>query len=140
MGFCTFDSGVHYYNLKSSLSQPQMLVVPDHADPFLPVPDDLLVNLSESRAVVDTLVENLAQASIWIWPQNRQKKACRILRLWPVILLRVTQTQLNRGAWCRREKQGGGGGGVAIGRFESQKRSFLLYRRIVSPTSTAFLF
>lgn len=63
VGFCTFDSGVHYYNLKSSLSQPQMLVVPDHTDPFLPVPDDLLVNLSESRAVVDTLVENLAQAS-----------------------------------------------------------------------------
>lgn len=62
VGICTFDSGVHYYNLKASLSQPQMLVVPDLSDPFLPVPEDLLVNLSESRAVVDTLLENLAQA------------------------------------------------------------------------------
>lgn len=66
VGFCTFDSNVHYYNLKASLGQPQMLVVPDHTDPFLPVPDDLLVNLSESRAVVDTLVENLAQASMLV--------------------------------------------------------------------------
>lgn len=63
VGFCTFNSSVHYYNLKSDLSQPQMLVVPDLADPFLPVPDDLLVNLSESRSVVDTLLDNLAQAS-----------------------------------------------------------------------------
>lgn len=64
MGFCTFDSRVHYYNLKANLSQPQMLVVPDLADPFLPVPDDLLVNLSESRSVVDTLLDNLARASV----------------------------------------------------------------------------
>ncbi|CAM9942834.1 unnamed protein product, partial [Hapterophycus canaliculatus] len=62
VGFCTFDSGVHFYNLKASLSQPQMLVVPDLADLFLPVPEDLLVNLSESRSVVDTLLDNLAQA------------------------------------------------------------------------------
>ena len=54
---------MHYYNLKASLSQPQMLVVPDHTDPLLPVPDDLLVNLSESRSVVDTLLESLAQVS-----------------------------------------------------------------------------
>lgn len=58
---CTYDSGVHYYNLKSTLSQPQMLVVPDLTDPFPPVPDDLLVNLSESRAVVESLLESLAQ-------------------------------------------------------------------------------
>lgn len=61
VGFCTFDSTVHYYNLKASLSQPQMLVVPDSGDPFLPIPDDLLVNLSDSRGIVDTLVENLSQ-------------------------------------------------------------------------------
>lgn len=63
MGFCTFDSSVHYYNLKSNLSQPQMLVVPDLDEPFLPVPDDLLVNLSESRSVVDSLLDNLAQVT-----------------------------------------------------------------------------
>ena len=36
-----------------------MLVVPELDDPFLPLPDDLLVNLSESRAVVEALLEAL---------------------------------------------------------------------------------
>ncbi|CAM9383976.1 unnamed protein product [Scytosiphon promiscuus] len=72
VGFCTFDSSVHFYNLKSTLSQPQMLVVPDLADPFLPVPEDLLVNLSESRSVVDTLLDNLAQ----MHSQTRDAECC----------------------------------------------------------------
>ena len=74
VGFCTFDSTVHHYNLKATLSQPQILVVPDHTDPFLPAPDDLLVNLSESRAVVMTLLDSLANVGalpvcmwLYIW-------------------------------------------------------------------------
>ena len=59
VGFMTFDSGVHYYNLKSSLSSPQMMVVPDLQGLFVPAPDDLLVNLHDSRHVVDHLLDNL---------------------------------------------------------------------------------
>jgi protein transport protein SEC24 len=59
IGFMTFDSSLHFYNLKSSLTQPQMMVVADLEDPFLPLPDDLLVNLSESRTVVEALVDSL---------------------------------------------------------------------------------
>jgi len=59
VGFLTFDSTLHLYNLKSSLSQPQMMVVSDLDDVFLPLPDDMLVNLSESRGVVDALLETL---------------------------------------------------------------------------------
>lgn len=59
VGFITFDSAVHFFNLKSSLSQPQMLCVPDLAELFLPMPDDLLVNLNESRHVVDALLDAL---------------------------------------------------------------------------------
>lgn len=59
VGFITFDSAVHFYNLKSSLSQPQMLVMPDTKEPFVPAPDDLLVNLKESRELVDHLLDNL---------------------------------------------------------------------------------
>lgn len=59
IGFMTFDSSVHFYNLKASLSQPQMLVVTDIEDIFLPLPDDLLVNLSDSREVVETLLTKL---------------------------------------------------------------------------------
>lgn len=59
IGFITFDSTVHFYNLKSTLSQPQMMVVSDLDDIFIPLPDDLLVNLSESRAVVDAFLNSL---------------------------------------------------------------------------------
>lgn len=59
IGFITFDSTLHFHNLKSSLTQPQMLVVADLDDVFLPLPDDLLVNLSDSRHVVDAFLDSL---------------------------------------------------------------------------------
>ncbi|GMI65450.1 ENDOPLASMIC RETICULUM MORPHOLOGY 2 [Hibiscus trionum] len=59
IGFITFDSTIHFYNMKSSLAQPQMMVVTDLDDIFLPLPDDLLVNLSESRNVVETFLDSL---------------------------------------------------------------------------------
>ncbi|XP_024519134.1 protein transport protein Sec24-like At3g07100 isoform X1 [Selaginella moellendorffii] len=59
IGFLTFDSTLHFYSLKSSLTQPQMVVLAQVDDPFLPMPDDLLVNLSESRLVVEALLDSL---------------------------------------------------------------------------------
>ncbi|XP_031503945.1 protein transport protein Sec24-like At3g07100 isoform X1 [Nymphaea colorata] len=59
IGFITFDSTLHFYNMKSTLMQPQLMVVADLDDIFLPLPDDLLVNLSESRAVVDAFLDSL---------------------------------------------------------------------------------
>ncbi|AQK42666.1 Protein transport protein Sec24-like [Zea mays] len=45
--------------LESSLSQPQMMVVADLDDVFLPLPDDLLVNLVDSRHVVESFLDSL---------------------------------------------------------------------------------
>ncbi|XP_059670933.1 protein transport protein SEC24 A [Cornus florida] len=59
IGFITFDSTIHFYNMKSTLTQPQMMVVADLDDTFIPLPDDLLVNLSESRNVVDAFLDSL---------------------------------------------------------------------------------
>ncbi|KAL1832802.1 hypothetical protein DCAR_0102826 [Daucus carota subsp. sativus] len=59
IGFITFDSTIQFYNMKSSLTQPQMMVVSDLEDIFVPLPDDLLVNLSESRSVVDAFLDSL---------------------------------------------------------------------------------
>jgi len=59
IGFLTYDSTLHFYNLKASLAAPQMMVVGEVDDPFLPLPDDLLVNLKESREVVDALLDSL---------------------------------------------------------------------------------
>lgn len=36
-----------------------MMVVSDLEDTFVPLPDDLLVNLSESRAVIDAFLDSL---------------------------------------------------------------------------------
>uniref|UniRef100_A0A2P2ISP6 Protein transport protein Sec24-like At3g07100 n=1 Tax=Rhizophora mucronata TaxID=61149 RepID=A0A2P2ISP6_RHIMU len=59
IGFITYDSTIHFYNMKSSLTQPQMMVVSDLDDIFIPLPDDLLVNLSESRNVVEAFLDSL---------------------------------------------------------------------------------
>ena len=45
--------------MKSSLKAPQMLVVSDISDVIMPSPEDLLVNLHESRDVVDALLDSL---------------------------------------------------------------------------------
>lgn len=44
---------------QSSLMQPQMMVISDLDDIFVPLPDDLLVNLSESRNVVEAFLDSL---------------------------------------------------------------------------------
>ena len=44
---------------QSTLTQPQMMVVSDLDDVFVPLPDDLLVNLSESRTVVESFLDSL---------------------------------------------------------------------------------
>lgn len=59
LGFITFDSSIHFYNLKSSLKAPQMLVVSDITDLIMPSPEDLLVNLTESRSLIDSLLDSL---------------------------------------------------------------------------------
>ncbi|KAK1175679.1 protein transport protein Sec24B [Acipenser oxyrinchus oxyrinchus] len=59
VGFITFDSTIHFYNLQEGLSQPQMLVVSDIDDVFLPTPDSLLVNLKESKELVKDLLNAL---------------------------------------------------------------------------------
>ena len=60
VGLITFDNTLHFYDL-SGLG-PQMLVTPEvEAGPevFLPLPDDLLVNLSEKREELAGLLEKL---------------------------------------------------------------------------------
>ncbi|XP_029546428.1 protein transport protein Sec24A isoform X2 [Salmo trutta] len=61
IGFITFDSTIHFYNLQEGLSQPQMLIVSDIEDIFLPTPDSLLVNLNECKELVQDLLKSLPQ-------------------------------------------------------------------------------
>ncbi|XP_037531091.1 protein transport protein Sec24B [Nematolebias whitei] len=59
VGFLTFDSTIHFYNLQEGLSQPQMLVVSDIDDVFIPSHDSLMVNLKESQELVKELLTSL---------------------------------------------------------------------------------
>ncbi|XP_067280125.1 protein transport protein Sec24A isoform X3 [Pseudorasbora parva] len=61
IGFITFDSTIHFYNLQEGLSQPQMLIVSDIDDVFIPTPDSLLVNLNECKELVQDLLASLPQ-------------------------------------------------------------------------------
>lgn len=61
VGFITYDNSVHYYNLAPDLSSPQMMVVSDLKELFVPLPEHLLVNLKESRGVVEAFLDNLPE-------------------------------------------------------------------------------
>ncbi|KAI8801010.1 Sec23/Sec24 trunk domain-containing protein [Cladochytrium replicatum] len=59
IGFITFDSTVHFYNLKASLEQPQMLVIGDTNDVFVPIHEGFLVDPIESKPAIDSLLDML---------------------------------------------------------------------------------
>ncbi|ETE66947.1 Protein transport protein Sec24C, partial [Ophiophagus hannah] len=50
VGFVTYNKVLHFYNVKSSLAQPQMMVVSDIADMFVPLLDGFLVKIPEMFA------------------------------------------------------------------------------------------
>jgi len=57
----TYDDRIHFYNLKSTLRQPQVIINTEHTMDFLPVPEDLLVNLQDSKHLVLDLLERLPE-------------------------------------------------------------------------------
>lgn len=55
----TYDKTLHFYNLRAGLSAAQMLVVAETEDPFVPLPDDLLVNLYDCRVLLEALLDSI---------------------------------------------------------------------------------
>ena len=55
MAVATFDSTIHFYMLRPSQTQPQMLVVPDIAEPYAPPAASVICNAKASRHVVRCL-------------------------------------------------------------------------------------
>lgn len=56
VGFATYDQTIHFYNLKNCKGQPEMLVVGDINDVFVPLVDGFLVTLEEAAVVIDKYV------------------------------------------------------------------------------------
>ncbi|KAI3801197.1 hypothetical protein L1987_29301 [Smallanthus sonchifolius] len=59
VGIATFDSTIHFYNLKRALQQPLMLIVPDVQDVYTPLQTDVIVQLSECRQHLDLFLESI---------------------------------------------------------------------------------
>ncbi|KAL6545603.1 Protein transport protein Sec24B [Orobanche gracilis] len=59
VGIATFDSTVHFYNLKRASQQPLMLIVPDVQDVYTPLESDVIVQLAECRQHLEILLQNI---------------------------------------------------------------------------------
>ncbi|KAK5000229.1 COPII subunit [Elasticomyces elasticus] len=62
LGFMAVDSSLHYFSIprdESGVREASMLVVSDLDEPFLPTPDDLLVNLAECRTNIENFLAKL---------------------------------------------------------------------------------
>ncbi|KAL8474498.1 hypothetical protein ACS0TY_031090 [Phlomoides rotata] len=59
VGIATFDSTIHFYNLKRALQQPLMLIVPDVQDVYTPLESDVIVQLAECREHLEMLLESI---------------------------------------------------------------------------------
>ncbi|KAK0097191.1 hypothetical protein PV326_003005 [Microctonus aethiopoides] len=59
VGFITYSNTVHFYNVSSCLTQPQMMVVGDVHDVFMPLLDGFLCDAEESDAVIDSLMTQI---------------------------------------------------------------------------------
>jgi protein transport protein SEC24 len=75
LGFIAVDSGLHYFSIPKDSDEngeTNMLVVSDLDEPFLPVPQDLLVPLTESRQSVENFLTKLPEMFI----NNQNSGSC----------------------------------------------------------------
>uniref|UniRef100_A0A0A9W2S1 Protein transport protein Sec24C n=1 Tax=Lygus hesperus TaxID=30085 RepID=A0A0A9W2S1_LYGHE len=59
VGFITYNSSVHFYNMNPNLGQPQMLVVGDVHEMFMPLLDGFLVDVEQSEGLIDMLMQQI---------------------------------------------------------------------------------
>lgn len=76
VGFVTFDSAVHFYQLREGHPVRQ-LVVGEVDEPFLPVPSTLLVNLVDARSAVEAFLDALPAAHARLAQRGDVRRATR---------------------------------------------------------------
>lgn len=59
VGFVAFNSAIHFYSIAEGFNQPHEITVVDIDDPFLPCPDNLLVNLRDCKDLIRDLLVQL---------------------------------------------------------------------------------
>ena len=53
VGFVTYDKVLHFYNVRASLAQPQMMVLTDVGEVFVPMVEGFLVSVEEAKAMLE---------------------------------------------------------------------------------------
>jgi protein transport protein SEC24 len=111
VGFITVDRCLHFYNLSTELTEPQMLVVCDLEDDIvLPLPTDLTVSLSESRERIKEFLGKLP--NMFIQTHETQNKFSAALKCaqkilgsvgGKIIALQVSLPNVGEGALKDRE-------------------------------------
>merc|ERR1719340_374092 len=59
VGFMTYDSKINFYNCNAALAQPQQMTVGDVDDMFVPLAEGLMVDVNQSEAVIDSLLQSI---------------------------------------------------------------------------------
>ncbi|KAH6653765.1 COPII component protein [Truncatella angustata] len=75
LGFIAVDSSLHYFSVPKDSDEnieTSMLVVSDLEEPFLPVPQDLLVPLTESRVSIENFLNKLPE----MFQNNQNNGSC----------------------------------------------------------------
>ncbi|KAK5995779.1 Protein transport protein SEC24 [Cladobotryum mycophilum] len=75
LGFLAVDSSLHYFSIPKDSDEngdTSMLVVSDLDEPFLPVPHDLLVPLTESRQSIEKFLQRLPD----MFQNNQSNGSC----------------------------------------------------------------
>ncbi|KJZ72387.1 Protein transport protein sec-24 [Hirsutella minnesotensis 3608] len=75
LGFLAVDASLHYFSIpkdEDENAETNMLVVSDLDEPFLPVPHDLLVPLTESRQSIEKFLQRLPE----MFQNNQSNGSC----------------------------------------------------------------
>ena len=72
LGIMTFDTSIHFYNVSSSLKNPQMIVVNDFEEMFVPMGEEVLVPVQENQASILALLDSLPR----MFRSNKAAESC----------------------------------------------------------------
>lgn len=61
VGFITYNNTIHFYNVHPCRTTPEMMIVGDIQDIFMPILDGFLCNVEESETVIDSLMAQIPQ-------------------------------------------------------------------------------
>jgi len=81
----TYDRVLQFYNVKASIAQPQMMVMTDVNDVFVPMTDGFLVGLEEARTVLERWVSGGREGDMeYTQPggSRKQGSTCKIFKLY----------------------------------------------------------